>query len=177
MFKCVVVELIRPEIRDGIWRFREVIIGVGVSIVGINWAINSTGILQIIGTSLSLAGALLVFAGIQRTRFRIGSGGRGLVQVIEGQVTYYGPEEGGSIAIDDLVRVDLVNGGDTGETWVLHSADDHILSIPVRAEGAEHLFDVFNSLDGIETGRMLTQLEKPTEHAVVIWQAGHAAAH
>ena len=44
------------------------------------------------------------------------------------------------------------------------------LAIPVNAEGHEALFDVFASLPGLRTERMLAELRKAGAHQVVIWE-------
>jgi len=163
------MQFIRPEIREAIWRCREAVIGVAVSLIGLNWAINGLGILSIIGTSLAIAGAILVFAGIQQARFRTGGGGAGVVIVDEALITYYGPKEGGSKSIKEMNEVELMPQPDGHPEWVLH--DDHSppLHIPTNAEGANDLFDVFAALEGIETERMLAQLQKAPSTPVTIW--------
>lgn len=171
------MRFIRPEIRDSILRAREAIIGVFVSILGMYWAVGGTGIMQIIGTSLTIAGALLLFAGIQRARFRTGGGGAGVVHVMEGQVAYYGPYEGGAMAIADLTKVELDPTTKPASQWVLHDPHSPPLRIPTNAEGADALFDVFANLEGIQTERMLSELSGSPEKQVVIWQAKPRALH
>jgi hypothetical protein len=168
---------IRPELRQAIWRFREVIIGIAVSLLGLYWAINGLGFMQILGTSVAIAGALLVFAGIQRSRFRNAQGGRGLVHVDEGQVTYFGPYEGGSVVIAELARVELDPLARPVAEWVFHAPGAAPLRIPTNAEGAEALFDVFSNLEGLQMERMLAQIRRPPETRVVIWQAKSLALH
>ncbi len=168
---------IRPELRQAIWRFREVIIGIAVSLLGLYWAISGLGFIQILGTGLAIAGAMLVFAGIQRSRFRNAQGGCGLVHVDEGQVTYFGPYEGGSVVIAELVRVELDPLARPVSEWVLHASGAAPLRIPTNAEGAEALFDVFSNLEGLHTERMLAHLARPPATRVVIWQAKSLALH
>lgn len=164
---------LRPEIRNALWRYRDALIGAAVSFFGINWAMSSVGFMSILGLALSVAGALLLFAGIQRGRFAIGGGGHGVVSIDEGQVTYFGPVEGGTVHVDDLIGVDLAPGsGRTGPEWLLLSADAvEPLRIPVDAAGGEKLFDVFAKLDGIRTSRLLAQLNQTPDHQVVIWRS------
>jgi hypothetical protein len=117
-----------------------------------------------------------MFAGLQRARFRIGSGGPGMVQVDEGQVTYFGPFDGGSVAIRQLALVELDPKTKPTSSWVLTEAGQPPLAIPTTAEGAEALFDVFASLEGIRTERMLAELQKEPKKRVVIWQREKSAA-
>ena len=170
-------QLVRPELKESIWRAREALIGVFVSILGMYWAISGIGLLQMIGTSLAVAGALLFFAGIQRARFRTAGGGAGVVHVLEGQVAYYGPHEGGAMAVADLTKVELDPTAKPTSQWVLHDPHSLPLRIPTNAEGADSLFDVFASLKGIQTEKMLAELNGKTDRQVVIWQAGVPALH
>lgn len=171
------MEFLRPKAKKAIWRWREALIGFAVSMLGLYWAIGGFGILSIIGTSLAIAGALLVFAGIQRARFRIGTGGTGVVQVDEGQVTYYGPVEGGSVAVADLTKVELDPSAKPHSEWILHDPNSAPLRIPTNAEGAEALFDVFARLDGLRTEKMLADLTNAPNRHVVIWQSKAVTLH
>jgi hypothetical protein len=171
------MEIVRPEVSTAIWRFRDAMIGAAVSFFGLYWAINGVGIMAIVGTSLAVAGALLVFAGIQRGRFRASSGGAGVVSVDEGQVTYFGPVEGGSIVIANLDRVELDPLAEPAGEWVLHDPAMASLRIPTNAEGAETLFDVFAGLDGIKTEQMLATLNSKPNEQVVIWQSKAVELH
>jgi hypothetical protein len=168
---------LRAEVKQAMFRFRDAIAGVAVSLLGLYWAINGVGFMTIVGTSTAVAGALLVFAGIQRGRFRSGAGGPGVVHVDEGQVTYYGPLEGGSVMISNLDRVDLDPSGQPESEWVLHEPGAGILRIPTNAEGAEALFDVFSALEGLQMEKMLAALETTRRKQVVIWRSKRAALH
>jgi hypothetical protein len=50
--------------------------------------------------------------------------------------------------------------------------------IPLGAEGAEALFDVFAALPGMRTERMLAEMRRDAPGHVVIWhRADHAPTH
>lgn len=171
------MEFVRPEVKAAAWRFRDALIGGAVSVFGMYWALNGIGILSIVGISLAIAGALLVFAGIQRGRFRGRTGGSGVVLVDEGQVTYFGPTAGGSVVVANLDRVELDPlAGPKGE-WVLHDPTTAPLRIPVNAEAADTLFDVFSALRGFQTERMLAVLNGPPKELIVLWRSKPAALH
>ncbi len=163
------LSLIRPELKQKFWRWREALLGVFLASCGMFWAVTQHGVLAAVGTSLSIVGALILFAGIQRTRFRVGAGGPGVVHVDERQVTYYGPFEGGSVSIDALGMVELDPAAKPHAVWVLTESGGNTLAIPTNAENAEVLFDVFASLEGIRTENMLTQLRANPEQRVKIW--------
>ena len=54
--------------------------------------------------------------------------------------------------------------------WVLDQPGQPTLHIPVNAEGAEALFDVFSALPGLKTEHMLAELNGGSAHPVVIWE-------
>ena len=168
---------VRPEIWQAAVRFRDALAGIAVSFLGLYMALGNSASLTVLGTSMAIAGALLVFAGIQRGRFRTGAGGSGVVMVDEGQVTYYGPIEGGSVVIADLLRVELDPGAAPSSEWVLTESHANNLRIPVNAEGAEALFDVFSGLDGLQTEKMLAAIEGTRGQQVEIWRANHRSVH
>ncbi len=168
---------IRPELSEAIVRFRDAIAGVAVSLVGLYWALGSVGTLSVLGTSMVVAGALLVFAGIQRGRFRTGAGGAGVVLVDEGQVTYFGPVEGGTVVISEIDRVAYEPGINSNSEWILDDKNENPLRIPTNAEGAEALFDVFAGLEGLHTEKMLSVLENSHPRQVVIWESNATSLH
>lgn len=171
------MSFIRPEVLNGFWRWREALFGVFVACCGMFWAVSQQGIMAAVGTSLAIVGALIVFAGIQRTRFRVGTGGPGVVQVHERLVTYYGPHEGGSVSIDALASVELEPKSQPAAEWVLTEVGGQPLHIPTNAENAEVLFDVFASLDGIRTENMLSKLRAHPGERVMIWQESQRRIH
>ena len=157
----------RPAARAAVWRWREVIAGLVLSLLGLYWT-SSFGLLRWLGIPTVLLGVALIYAGWQRARFRRGDGGPGVVQVDEGQVTYYGPLDGGAVALSDLNQLTL-DATSTPPVWALQAPGYAPLRIPINAENAEALFDAFAQLPGIATEKMLTELGKLPNHPVVIW--------
>jgi len=171
------MSFIRPELQEALWRWREALVGVLVAASGALLAVGQRGFLAALGTSLVVLGAVVIFAGIQRTRFRIGKGGPGVVHVDERQVTYYGPLDGGSVSLDALASVELETRSKPASEWVLTEAGGQPLHIPTNAENAEALFDVFAALDGIRTENMLSQLQASPSQRVPIWHRGPRRLH
>jgi hypothetical protein len=115
-----------------------------------------------------LAGAALLFSGIQRARFKRGAGGPGVVQVDEGEVAYFGPLNGGSVAVRALSRL-VLDGRSDPAVWALYQPGQAPLHIPVNAEGGEMLFDAFSSLPGLKTEQMFAKMNEGRAEPVVIW--------
>ncbi|RBI71154.1 hypothetical protein DQW77_12870 [Roseovarius sp. TE539] len=163
------MSFVRPEARQALWRWREVIWALVPLAVGGWWMAGAGGLLPWVGSVIFLAGVAFLVAGIQRGRFRIGKGGPGVVQVTEGQIAYFGPHTGGAVALTELSAVELVSFSGT-RWWALHQPGRAVLHIPSNAEGAEALFDVFAHLPGIRTEHMLAQMRLETSRPATVWQ-------
>ncbi len=162
------MSFVRPEAREAVTRWRDVILGVGVLLLGLYWA-SGFGVLRWVGIAVSIAGALLIYTGLQRLRFDAGKGGVGIVTVDEGQITYFGPLSGGAVSVKDMTSLTL-DPTSTPPVWTMRQPGQAELMIPVNAEGADGLFDAFATLPGIKTEYMLAQLRAQAAHPVVIWQ-------
>lgn len=173
------MSFVRPELVRKANRWRETLAGGMAATLGAIWTVSAPvgSALFIIGTVLMIAGVLLGIAGIQRARFRIGQDGQGLVQVDEARVTYFGPYEGGSVAVEDMVQLDLDAGGKPSARWVVTSSNGEGLEIPVDAKGADALFDVFASLPGLETEQLLKDMELGLKERVTVWSRRTALVH
>ncbi len=159
--------MIRPEIRDGLWRWREVLAALGLSAIGIWWAFASFGIVQWLGWGLAALGVGLAFAAAQKVRFRPLSEGPGVVTLDERRVTYLGPYDGGVADLDLMVQLDIT----PAPAWRLINGDGGYVDIPTDAMGVEALFDVFNTLPGIKTEYMLSLLNSPRPAIMTVWMA------
>lgn len=161
--------MIRPEARQALWQWREMLAGTILLTLGLWWALASFGFVKWLGFAFCIAGVIGLAAGIQRIRFRQGHGGPGVVQVVEGQITYFGPLDGGAIAIREMTRLQLDPTGHPAH-WVLNQPGHPPLHIPLNASGAELLFDAFATLPGLKTEQMLSTLRSKPDHPIVIWQ-------
>ncbi len=164
------MSFLRPEVRDTLLRWRETLAGTAAGILGIWLAMTSFGPFFLIGVALVIGGFALAVAGVQKARFRRGGEGPGVVQVVEGRVTYFGPWGGGAAALDRLGWLELVPSDGAAGLWVLVSEDGDRLEIPVDAKGADALFELFETLPGLRTGHMLDSMKPPVRERTLIWQ-------
>lgn len=167
---------IRPEVAQAAMRWREALVGGAAILLGAYWLLAGRGIMPWLGGIIAVIGVLLVVTGIQRGRFRLGSGGAGVVQVDERQVSYFGPLSGGIVPMGALTRIELDPTGQPMH-WVLYHSAGGPLHIPLDAEGAETLFDVFASLPEMRTEAMLALLEDPPQAPVSVWVARGSRLH
>jgi hypothetical protein len=150
--------MIRMEVSDAAWRWREVIAAGLLGAFGL-WLIWQGGFL--LGPLGALVLVLAAFWGVtawRRMRFSQDVAAPGMVEVDEGQVGYLGPSFGGYVALPDLVEVRLVTMYGR-RLWRLKQEDGQALLIPVDAAGAERLFDAFGSLPGMDMAALLAALE------------------
>jgi hypothetical protein len=171
----------RPEAKAVLWRWREVLVAAALALLGAWWIVGPGGLLAVPGWALVLGGCALCFVGVQRARFRGAGDGPGAVQVVEGQISYFGPLTGGVVALTALDRLTL-DATLKPAHWRLETADQPPLMIPVNAAGSDALFDAFATLPALRTERMLSELRRREGHAVVIWERkplrpAHALLH
>lgn len=169
------MSFIRPDAKIALFRWREALVGIGVLLLGL-WWVSGSGILQWVGAAVTLGGAILIFTGLQRGRFRSGKGGPGVVTVDEGQISYFGPLSGGVTSIDDLAMI-ILDPTQTPPVWILQQPRQSDVAIPVNAEGTDLLFDAFAALPGIRTEHMLSALKADATQPVVIWAKPVARLH
>jgi hypothetical protein len=81
----------------------------------------------------------------------------GFVEVIEGEVRYFGPTFGGAVSLSDLTELRLMTLHGR-RLWRLKQRDGQALLIPIDAAGAEALFDGFTTLPGLDMAAVLAAL-------------------
>jgi hypothetical protein len=171
------MSFLRPEAKAQLLRWRETLAGLGAAGVGLWLSLTAYGVLFGLGVVLVIGGVSLAVAGVQRARFRVGSEGPGVVQVVEGRVTYFGPWGGGGASLDRLAWLDLEPARGGAGLWVLIEEEGERLEIPVDARGADRLFDVFAALPGLDTRAMLAALRPPVRERTRVWQRDRLRLH
>lgn len=189
--------VIRPEAAAALMRWREVGAGAALAALGLWWGLAAHGLLAWLGWGLVALGAALALSGWRRARFDQGRAGPGVVTVDEGAIAYFGPHDGGVIALSELTRIELHPPAGTPDHpehpgrplrpgrplgpghWRLIAPGQGAgrLDIPVNAAGAAALFDVFSALPGLDTPAMLAALGKPGGAVILIWQGERLRLH
>lgn len=161
--------MIRPEVIALLIRWQEVLAGLGLTALGL-WLARGPGwLLGALGLGLGALGLVLAFVGARRLRFARPVAAPGVVGVLEGQITWMGPETGGAVALSELTEVRLTRDGAGRRAWALHQPD-RVLTIPQEAAGAERLFDIFAALPQARTGVFLEALHLPCDPPRVLWR-------
>ncbi len=169
------MSFIRPELRAALFRWREVIAAAAVAGVGVWLLLRGGWLLGALGAVAVVAGVGLARVAWQRLRFASDPVDPGVIDVLEGQISYLGPHGGGWIALSELEELMLVRADGT-RFWRLRQADGRSLDLPVAAVGAEKLFDVFAALPGLGPDRLLRALEGsgPAEQSLWLMRRGPA---
>jgi hypothetical protein len=149
-------------------RWHEVIIGLVIAALGL-WSFLLIGVFfQGIGVLVLLAGLSFAVIGYRRLVFAGAALAPGVVQVVEGQIGYFGPTSGGFVAIRELIELRLLNDA---TVWFLIPAEGETLEIPVGARGSEALFDAFATLPGLRMPEILRLLSGRSQFEErVIWR-------
>ncbi|GHE03567.1 hypothetical protein U879_01020 [Defluviimonas sp. 20V17] len=160
---------LRPEAVSLLYRWREAIAAATIVCLGL-WVVSWGGpFFAVLGGAIGLIGAGLGLLAVRRVRFFRGAGAPGVVEVIEGQIGYFGPLHGGYVALAELSELSLV--AHLGQrAWRLSQPDGTILFIPIAAEGAEALFDAFAGLPGLDTHTLIAALDGPEVAARIVWR-------
>jgi hypothetical protein len=148
------VTLIRPEASAALWRLREVFAAVALGGVGAWLAALGGYVLVPLGAAVIVLAAGFGVLAWRRMRFAQVGVAPGVVEFDEGQVSYFGPNAGGAVALRELVELRLMTLGGR-RVWRLKQQDGQALLIPVEAMGAERLFDAFAALPGMDTAALV----------------------
>ena len=163
------MSFIRPEVQASLMRWRELVIGAALDAIGVITVLGPTRANLIFGILLMGLGTVLMVIGIQRGRFRSEGGGVGVVEVDERQISYFGPDSGGIIAMEDLQSVAMV----PPQTWELTDVRGARFRIPADAEGTEALFDAFSALPGMSTARLASVGRAKPVARTTVWEKPH----
>ncbi|MGB8813007.1 MAG: hypothetical protein WCC57_07460 [Paracoccaceae bacterium] len=151
------MSLFRPEAMTALLRWREVALAVLVAAWGA-WLVGLGGyVLVPFGAVVAALGLGLGVLAWRRLRFGQGVGAPGVVEVDEGQISYYGPSFGGFVALPELAELRLM-AMQGQRYWRLKQADGQMLMIPVEATGAERLFDAFAALPGMDSQALVAAI-------------------
>jgi hypothetical protein len=157
------MSFLRPEVAALLTRWREALVAAAVAAAGL-WLLAQGGVLASAFGALALAaGAALGVTALRRRRFARPPSGPGVVEIVEGQIGWYGPGIGGFVALSDLSALGLVTVAGL-RCWRLVQQDGRLLLIPVDAAGAEALFDAFAALPGLRIAPLLAALDSGADH-------------
>ena len=169
------MSLIRPEAREALWRWREVLVGALITALGANWAFTGFGLLKWLGWLVLGLGFVLLAAGLQRARVRPRSGGIGLVELDEAQLSYFvpathGPGAGVMVPLELVRKIEIETAPGGVMVWVFTDAEGRRAYIPASAPGAERLLDALSHFPGARYQKVVEASAARGKNSFVIWQ-------
>jgi hypothetical protein len=162
------MSFVRPEVAEGLHRWREAIAAGGVVALGLWFALQLGYVLPALGLLLIVVGLGWGAVAIRRLRFHQAGEAPGIVRVTEAQVAYMGPRIGGFVGLPDLTEIRLLSYRGR-RVWKLRATTGEALHIPVEADGADALFDAFAGLPGMDMAALVAALgtEVPSDSKVI----------
>ncbi len=153
------MSFIRPKARQEIARWSEVAAAVGAALVGTLLTRMGGFLFLPVGALLTLLSLGWLLNALRRLSFQRPVAAPGVVEVIEGQVGYFGPTFGGFVALDEVNELRLTDFHGARQ-WRLRTLSGEVLLIPIDATGAEKLFDAFATLPGIDMAALSVALNR-----------------
>lgn len=166
----------RPEATAFLSKWREAIIA-GVILLGSLQAASATsGVVNALAWVTALIGAALFIEGVRRARLPRDTGGVGVVEVDERQITYLGPMGGGALSINELERVKVkttsLGPAASDFFWEFTDRAGQRLTIPGNAENAGALFDALTVLPGADYEAVIKASGATDQSEFVVWDRG-----
>ncbi|CUH38352.1 hypothetical protein JSE7799_01399 [Jannaschia seosinensis] len=162
--------MIRPELAARLRPWREALIGVGALTLGLWLAVATGGIPALLGLAAMAVGLVLAVSGLRRARLSATGDAPGMVEVIEGRVTYMGPTNGGTAELDDMTEIVFVRPEQGPAGWVIAQDGGAPLMVPDGALGADKLLDALSALPGLNSGAMVRATRTGRGTSRVIWR-------
>lgn len=154
------MSLLRPEARDWLSARREVIAAALLLALGL-WCASLGGYLLLpLGLAIAALGAGWGWAAERRRRFVQPGDAPGIIEVVEGRISYFAPVMGGSVSLSDLSEIRFLRLRGRS-VWRLKQSDGQALLIPAESPGGAALFDAFASLPDIDLDAVIAALEPP----------------
>ncbi|GGA06964.1 hypothetical protein [Neptunicoccus cionae] len=172
------MNFIRPEVRAGLWRWREVLITGALVVYGVyilgRGIDRSSVTLTGLGAVITGLFAVLLFWAILRAKLYKPVSAAGVVEVKEREVGYLAPDGGAYVSLDNLTRLEIVTN-DKGPAqddvfWVLTHLGGEPLYIPASAQGSDLLFDAFAALKGVNFEEAVRAMGSTENARFVIWE-------
>ena len=188
------MSFIRPEAAAALRRYGEPAAWAAIAALGL-WkgvALLASGAwIGLVPLALGAVAAFAVLGTAERALVarRSARAGPGIVAVQEGRISYLGPHGGASVAVDALVRIDIVAGEEVyGEEvygdgasedarWELTDDAGQRLTIPAGAANAGALLDVLGGLPGFNNMAVVLAMRADAPGRSAVWRRpGHAVA-
>ena len=173
------MNFLRPEVGQFLRNWREpIVLGIVVAfgLLIFRHGQNRADVtLQFLGLLIGIPFALGIVPAIRAVRLRRNRQDPGLVEVAERQITYLGPQFGGSVSVDAISRIEIITTDDGPHLpdvfWTLFHFDGPALSIPSNAAGADQLLNAFAALPGFDYQAVIRAMGSTLPSTYLIWKS------
>lgn len=171
------MSFLRPEAVASLRRWREpaliaVLFALSVWLLSKAF-VQSSWISGVIGMAIVGVIGSILYVSYIRARITTDTDGPGIVEIREREITYFAPENGGTVSLDMLLRLQLSTmpsaAGD--RNWIMWYPGGSLV-VPASADGAEQLVEVFTSLPNLGYDQILRAMKAETQEIFTIWQRG-----
>jgi hypothetical protein len=172
------VKFFRPEVSRFLRKWAEPLVMAVVLALGLGLYLHADATanvtLLVVASIVIVAAVALLFVAVRRVRLHTDKRGFGVVEVEERNITYYGPDTGGAMSLDDLVRIEVVSARAAGFVdvtyWQLTDRWGAVLIIPAGAEGSDAMLDSFAALPGLKYDQIITAMAAADDAVFTIWK-------
>ncbi len=171
------VSFVRPEVVEALRRYGEPAVYAAIAALCL-WkgvALMAAGAwIGLAPLALGLVAAFAVLGTAERALVarRSAAAGPGIVTVQEGRISYFGPHGGATVAVDALVRIDILTttGLPPVARWELTDETAKRLAIPASAANAGALLDVLGGLPGFNNMAVVLAMQADEPRRTPIWR-------
>ena len=174
------MSFVRPELREALYRWREPIASGALIAVGAWLSFVTTGVPRWLAVAMVGIGVLGLYTGLQRARIRPRSGGRGVVEVDEGQLRYLTGEGGTFLSLKSVTRIEIETTGDgpgADDLFWIFVTPEGTTRIPGAAPGSEKLVDALSFFEGARYEQVIAASSSTEPRLFIIWQKGRLLVH
>lgn len=172
------MSFLRPEVAALLRGWREplvIVLMIALGLLLFRHGQNRADLtLQFLGLLICIPFALGLVPAVRAVRLRRNRLDPGLVEIAERQITYLGPQFGGSVSVDAISRIEIIATDDgpfrPDVFWTLFHNDGPALSIPSNAEGADKLLDAFSALPGFDYQQVIRAMGATRNETFLVWE-------
>lgn len=168
------MSLVRPRVRALLGQGLEPMAYGIAALLGGLLALRGFGygawITVLLGLAIVGVAGTAALAWYRRSLFGAMAGAAGVVEVDERRVGYWGPEAGGFVDLDLLTRLEIDTGSADGPVWILRHEEGPPLRIPLDAQGADRLADLFAALPGVRLETAAAARHTTANARFLIWK-------
>ncbi|GHA58016.1 hypothetical protein GCM10008927_24750 [Amylibacter ulvae] len=168
------MNFIRPELREILLQWREVILLVAIMLVSLVFFATGGTLVRIITLGLFVIGAGFLYPAIRQARTAVSNQSVGVVEISERRIRYLSPDMGAEISANELMSVEIesrdVNSPMEDVAWIFRDKHGYTMRIPSGAEGARGLLDAISSLPGADLDAVVRAMGYPQKALFTIWK-------